>query len=177
MKTVVVGSQNPVKVEATRRAFTALFPEESFEFVPHSSQSGVPELPFGNHEMMHGATNRADACRGAYPEADYVVGLEGGPEEDGGVFWVSAWMCVKDINGKCGYGHTGAFALPQTITKMIREGVELDGATAKVFGLEYSKRDGSTIGCLTNGHILRADTYVNALIYALLPFFKSELYD
>ncbi len=101
MKTVIVGSTNPVKLEVAREAFNWVFPTEEFEFITEAAVSGVPDQPFGLEETKRGATNRAKSCRAAFPLADYCVGLEGGIEEIDGEYWPSAWMCVEDRSGLC----------------------------------------------------------------------------
>jgi len=73
---IVVASQNPVKVAATRAAFAALMPGAELEMMPVSASSGVSEQPTSDAETRRGARNRINNARSAVPDAD---------------FWVSRW--------------------------------------------------------------------------------------
>jgi inosine/xanthosine triphosphatase len=176
MKTVIVGSENPIKLATTKEAFTIAFPHEEFTFVTFAAKSDVPDQPMGIAETKLGAMNRASHCRVVYAQADFFVGLEGGLEEIENEFWVSAWMCVQDRAGKCGYGRTGAFLLPPLVSDLIHQGEELGIATDIAFQKVNSKHGGGTVGVLTDEKITRADFYRDAIIFALIPFIKSELY-
>lgn len=176
MKTVIVGSENPIKLATTKQAFAATFPNEQFEYITFAAASNVSAQPFGVAETKLGALNRANHCRTQYPQADFFVGLEGGLEEIDTEFWTSAWMCIQDATGKCGYGRTGAFLLPPLVSELIHKGEELGIATDIVFNKVNSKHAGGTVGALTDEHITRADFYRDALIFALIPFLKPELY-
>lgn len=72
---VAVGSDNPVKINATQRAFTDRL-KESINIVHKKLPSGVSDQPIGD-EIQTGARNRAVAVREKY-DADFGVGLEGG---------------------------------------------------------------------------------------------------
>ena len=176
MKTVVVGSNNPVKLETTKEAFSISFPQETFTFESCSAESNIPDQPFGFEETRTGAKNRAHACSVAFPDADYYVGLEGGLEEVDGEFWVFAVMCVQNKEGKRGFGRTGSFLLPPNVSERIHKGEELGVATDVVFSETNSKHKGGTIAILTNSAITRKDFYRDAVVFALIPFAKPELY-
>ena len=177
MKKVIVGSGNPVKLETTKEAFALVFPDELFEFVTHKAESGVSDQPFGMSETKDGAANRAAACRKEYPAADFFVGLEGGLEELEGEFWVFAWMCILDNAGNAGYGRTSSFLLPPKVTELVKGGEELGIATDIAFSETNSKHKEGTVGILTNGTITRKDFYRDALVFALIPFIKPDLYE
>lgn len=176
MKKVVVGSNNPVKLNATKEAFAAMFPDEKFEFQTFSAKSGVPDQPIGLDETKEGARNRALGCKSESPDADFCVGLEGGLEIINEQYWVSAWMCIIDKSGTEGYGRTGSFLLPPRVKELIDGGMELGHATDAVFNEENSKQKGGAVGVLTNDTVTRTDFYREAMIFALIPFSKPELY-
>jgi inosine/xanthosine triphosphatase len=176
MKKVIVGSANPVKLETTKEAFQKTFPEEEFEFLTFSAPSLVSDQPMGQPETKQGATNRAEACKLEYPNADYFVGLEGGLEKIEGEYWAFAWMCVLGKADTRGFGRTGSFLLPPKVSELIDQGKELGTATDIAFNETNSKHKGGTIGVLTNENITRKDFYRDAMIFALIPFVKPELY-
>lgn len=109
MKTVIIGSHNPVKAAVTKKAFELVFPTESFTYITCKAESGVPAQPFGIEETREGACNRSNHCKELHPEGDYFVGLEGGLEILTDEHWVSGWMYIQDTTGRIGYGRTGAF--------------------------------------------------------------------
>ena len=80
MKTVVVGSHNPVKLNAVKIAFGQMFPKEEFSFEAYSIPSGVSDQPMSYKETKEGAINRAKNGKEMYPQAHYWVGVEGGVE-------------------------------------------------------------------------------------------------
>lgn len=176
MKKVIVGSTNPVKLEAVKEAFDKSFHVDDFEFLTFPAESGVPDQPFGFEETKAGAWNRSGACKKEYPTADYFVGLEGGLEKIENEYWAFAFMCVQDNTGKCSYGRTGSFLLPPKVSELIDAGEELGVATDIVFSQENSKHKGGSIGILTNEAITRKDFYRDAIIFALIPFLKPDLY-
>lgn len=176
MKKVIIGSNNPIKFETTKEAFTQSFPDEEFEFITFPALSGVPDQPMGQMETRQGATNRAEACKAEYLEADFFVGLEGGLEKIEGEYWAFAWMCVLDNSGATGFGRTGSFLLPPKVSALIDKGEELGIATDIAFNETNSKHKSGTIGVLTNGNITRKDFYRQAMMFALIPFIQSELY-
>ena len=59
MPDVVIGSQNPVKVACTKRAFEKVFPQLVFNFVGSPTESGVSDQPMSDMETLMGAKNRA----------------------------------------------------------------------------------------------------------------------
>lgn len=176
MKKIIVGSHNPIKLETTKEAFGIVFTGIPLEFETFNAPSDIADQPMGIDETRMGAKNRTDACKKEYPQADFFVGLEGGLEKLENDYWAFAWMCVQNIDGRYGYGRTGAFLLPSKVSELIDQGYELGSATDVIFGGMNMKQKGGTIGALTNDTITRKDFYRDALIFALIPFMKPELY-
>lgn len=123
-----------------------------------------------------------------HPDADLVIGIEGGCrlfEEDMECF---AWAVVQKRNFKMdasgeatlmeGKARTASFTLPPAITKLIiEEGMELGEATDMIFNQHDSKRKGGSIGALTNDIVTRQKYYEHVLVLALVPFMNEEMYD
>ena len=175
MKKVVVGSKNPVKLEATKEAFGIIFSDDEFEFIACSAESGVPDQPFGSDEARLGATNRSNNCKSAHSEADYCVGIEGGLEEMGDEHWAFAWMCIQNRDGVYGCGRTSSYLLPPKVSELVRGGEEFGRAADTTFSEVNSKHKG-TVSILTQGHIGRKDYYREAMMFALIPFINPDLY-
>lgn len=173
--TVAVGSTNPVKVEAARRAFGRVFPGEDHEVEGLSVGSGVPDQPRGEAQTREGARNRAEAVAGRRPDADYRVGIEGGVSEEEGGLYAFAWIVVRSAD-RSGEGVTGRFRLPEPVARRVRAGRELGAADDEVFGTSGSKRDEGAVGLLTAGAVSRTELYAQGACLALAPFVHPELY-
>lgn len=182
MKSVIVASRNPVKIEAARQGFKHLLPGDDYIFEGISVPSGVSDQPFSNQETLQGALNRARTARERRPEADFWVGIEGGvaPElesvSSGSELWAFAWVVVLD-RVRTGKGRTGTFVLPSPIADLVRQGMELGEADDIVFGRNNSKQENGAVGLLTDNVIDRTAYYVQAVILALIPFKNTVLYE
>lgn len=171
---VVVASENPVKIAAAETGFKKMFPDGSFEFRGVSVSSGVSHQPMSRKETLQGAMNRAQNALSALPDADYVVGIEGGIEEFEGRLEVFAWVVVLH-QGQIGRSQTGVFYLPDEVAALVRAGKELGHADDIVFGRNNSKQSNGSIGLLTDNAYTRTDYYVDAVVMALIPFKKPHL--
>jgi len=175
MKTIVIASQNPVKIEAARSGFETMFPGESFEIHSASVTSGVGHQPMSSPETLKGAQNRAYNARQAIPQADYWVGIEGGIEQINGEMAAFAWIFVLSPQ-RTGKSQTGTFFLPSEVAELVRQGKELGDADDIVFGRSNSKQKDGAIGILTGNIIDRTKLYQHAVVLALVPFTNPELY-
>ena len=175
MKTIVVASKNPVKINATKRGFEKIFPKETFEIRGISVPSGVPDQPMTDQETLEGAINRTHNAQAKMPHADFWVGLEGGvqPVEDS--LMAFAWVAVLG-KGKIGKARSAAFFLPPKVVRLIHEGKELGEADDIVFGHRNSKQQGGAIGLLTNQVSNRTEVYAETVMLALVPFINPTLY-
>lgn len=175
MKTIAVASTNPVKIQAARAGFEALFPGETFAAQGVSVPSGVSDQPMTDEETLAGALNRARAARDQHRGADYWAGIEGGCEAKYGVLWAFAWVVILG-EGLTGKSRTAAFALPEEIASLVRQGVELGEADDRVFGRSNSKQGNGAVGILTGDVIDRAAYYEHAVALALVPFKNRALH-
>lgn len=172
MKKVLIASKNPVKINATKKAFKEVF-SDRFEFKGVSVDSLVSDQPMSNNETLKGATNRLQNIK--HLEADYLVSIEGGVDLLDNNYEAFAWIVISDKN-KIGKAKTASFALPLKISKLIKEGYELGDADDMVFKRSNSKQQNGAVGILTNNLIDRTEYYVHAIILALIPFTNSKLY-
>ncbi len=175
LKSIIVASQNPVKIEAALSGFQAMFPAEEFVARGVNVTSGVSVQPMSDGETLQGALNRASRARDLVPLADYLVGIEGGIEEHADGMVAFAWIvvCSNEITGK---GRSAAFYLPKSISTLVRQGKELGEADDIVFQRSNSKQDNGAIGILTGDAVDRTSLYKMAVIMALVPFRNQDLY-
>jgi inosine/xanthosine triphosphatase len=174
MKTIVLASQNPVKIQATQNGFQRMFPAEDFSIQTVTVPSGVSRQPHSDAETLQGALNRADNAAGQVP-GDYWVGIEGGVAEAMGEMAAYAWIAIRSYE-MVGKSRTGTFFLPGEVAELVRSGKELGDADDIVFGRNNSKQENGAIGILTGDVVDRTSLYEQAVILALVPFKNMELY-
>lgn len=172
MKSVIVTSKNPVKLDATKKAFSLMFPDEVFDFQTVSVPSGVPDQPSSDGETRQGAVNRVNNVK---EDADFVVGIEGGIEYEGDDVVSSAWACIKH-EGALSSSRSATFNLPARVVALLRAGKELGHASDIVFDHDNVKQKQGTIGILTDNVVDRVGLYIHPLCFALIPFRNKELY-
>ncbi|HOJ36917.1 MAG TPA: inosine/xanthosine triphosphatase [Ignavibacteriales bacterium] len=173
---LVVGSKNPVKVNAVKKGFQKVFPDTQFEIIGIDVPSNVSEQPMTNEETLQGAINRALNCKKSNPDANYYFGIEGGVDILNNQMEVFAWIYIVDNQGNHGLSRTASFFLPPSIQKLILQGMELGHADDLVFQRKNSKQQNGAVGMLTNNLIDRTKYYEEAVILALIPFINKELY-
>ena len=172
MKKVIIASKNPVKINATKKAFEEVF-NEHFEFEGVSADSSVSDQPMSNEETLKGATNRLDNIQNL--KADFFVSMEGGVDLLDDNYEAFAWIVISHKN-KISKAKTATFPLPLKISKLIQEGYELGDADDIVFKRSNSKQQNGAVGILTDNVINRTDYYSHAIILALIPFTNTKLY-
>jgi inosine/xanthosine triphosphatase len=182
MKTVVVGSTNPVKIQATKSGFQKIFSDADgvIEIFGLNVASGIRDQPYGDEETVLGAKNRAEAAYHRYIEVngakpDFSVGLEGGVSQINGDLECFAWVAIFDGNS-FGTAKSASFLLPKRISDLVLGGMELGDADDAVFGTVNSKQSQGAIGQLTRGRITRTEYYEPVVILAFIPFSWPELY-
>ncbi len=176
MKTVVIASENPVKVAVAKAVFTKVFPQESFTFIPMKSESGVPDQPV-NDETVTGARNRLTYCKQQYPEADYWISQEGGIHTEGDRYFCRAVIAVADNAGYTAVAETAKFYLPLGIVDLvIRGGKELGHAIDTFFSQSNTKHGIGAVGYMTDGLITREAYYEQAAVIALSELLHKDWY-
>ena len=81
-----------------------------------------------------------------------------------------------DRTPKFGFGKTGTFPIPPKVTELIEQGMELGVANDEVFKSRESKSGLGAVGLLTDGIIDRSAYYEHAIILALAPWFRPDVY-
>ncbi len=174
---IIVASDNPVKIDAARVAFSRYFGDVQAEGVP--AASSVAAQPMGA-DTYRGAEHRArvlfERCQAGELDADYCVGIEGGAISVYDRWFVLGVMCIIDRAGRIGFGASPEFELPEKLAAPLVEGTELGEIIDHLTGEQDSKRRGGAIGFLTGGVMDRRDFYVQGLLVALVPFLNESLY-
>lgn len=173
VRTVAVGSANPVKLAAARAVIAGA--AKDAQVAAHPVPSGVADQPFGDEETIRGARERARAARLA-ADADLGIGLEGGVVDSPDGMRTCAWCVIVHRDGREGVGGSLAMPLPSAVAAMIREGEELGHAMDRLVAARGTKHGAGAVGILTDGRIDRQGAYEVLVTYALAPFLTSALY-
>ncbi|NPA05873.1 MAG: DUF84 family protein [Chloroflexi bacterium] len=173
---VVVGSTNPVKQQAVARGLAAWGPNRAWDVVMHAVPSGVSAQPRTLEETRRGARQRALAAREAVPQGQMWFGLEGGLTRVDDRWFTFGWVAVLDWTGRWGEAQSAAFPLPPAVARLIDQGWELGPADDAVFGTQHSKHGPGAVGLITQGRLRRVDLYTQAVILALAPLWRPDLY-
>ena len=172
---IIVASRNPVKIESVRLGYRAMFPDQQVSITGVNVPSGVSDQPMTDAETLRGAQNRAANAQHAMPDAQLWVGIEGGIEDSPDGMHAFAWVVVRSAD-QVGEARTGTFKLPDRVAELVRSGIELGEADDIVLGRTNSKQEDGAVGLLTDGLIDRTRYYEHAVVLALIPFLKTELY-
>ncbi|MFA7314542.1 MAG: inosine/xanthosine triphosphatase [Candidatus Magasanikbacteria bacterium] len=175
MKTVIIASKNPVKINSVKIAFEKMFLQEKFEFIAESIPSNVSDQPMNNEEALQGATNRVNNGQAQFPDADFWIGIESGLEKVNDEMESFAWTVVKS-KVMIGKAKTCTFILPKKLSKLVEQGIELSKADDIVFNRQNSKHQNGAVGLLTGDALTRTSFSTDAIILALIPFKNPELY-
>jgi len=173
MKSVIVASTNPVKLQAVRQGFARMFPAGHFSVCPLMVAAAVSDQPLTDGETRLGALARAIAAREKLPDAEFWVGIEGGVDQIDGHMAAFAWVAILSQSGE-GFSRSGTFFLPEKIADLVRSGKELGEADDIIFGRANSKQQNGAIGLLSGDAIDRTGLYAQAVLLALIPFKSPE---
>ncbi|MGQ0536268.1 MAG: inosine/xanthosine triphosphatase [Methanobacteriota archaeon] len=171
---VAVGSANPVKVEAVDAVLRRQFPEVVVRGVDVSS--GVAAQPRGA-ATTKGAVTRAKRAA-AKIRADWGVGIEAGLVPDpstGGLLDVQV-AAIVDRAGRVTLGHGPGFLHPHEVLARVRKGETVGEAIGRLAGVKDIGRSEGAIGFLTRGTLDRTRLTESAVLMALVPRLRPELY-
>jgi inosine/xanthosine triphosphatase len=172
LRLVVVGSTNPVKINAVRAVLARAGCEARVE--GRAVPSSVRDQPVGDDETIRGALARARGAV-AVDGADLGVGIEGGVvEEAEGAMRTCAWAAVASPDGREGVGGSLAMPLPPAVAAAVRSGLELGHAMDRLTGEHDTKRGAGAVGILTDGLVDRQQAYEPLVSYALARFLTPE---
>jgi len=152
---VRVGTANPMKIAATRKAFAKFFKKVQVAGVEVPSSVSPQPISFG--EIVRGARERA---KRAFRDCDYSVGIEAGVFKVGPVWprpFQITMACVFDGTRES-LGSGPFFELPPSMVKKI------------------ILADTGSVAVVTKGKVTRESVTREAILMALAPFVSPELY-
>ncbi|GHB68312.1 non-canonical purine NTP phosphatase [Psychrosphaera saromensis] len=178
-----VGSTNPVKVNAAKKAFACVFPNHVINCTEMKALSGVAEQPMTEAETRLGAQNRVRYCFDNASKAnvndkgmDYWVAMEGGVDKFNEGAASFSYVAVLTKDGDLFTGRSANLPLPRKIFKRLQQGEELGPVMDEIFNTSNIRQKGGAIGLLTNHAATRESVYTQALILALAPALHLQHY-
>jgi inosine/xanthosine triphosphatase len=168
-----VGSTNPAKVEAVRRALAQLAPACALDAV--DAPSGVGDQPFGEDATREGARARARAALIAV-SADIGFGLEGGVLLASDGVWLLSWVAAVTRDGRIGEASGLRMRLPDVAGPRLAAGEELGTVIDELFLTTSSKQHAGAVGLLTEGFVSRTEAFADLVAMACAPFLRPDLY-
>lgn len=169
---VNVGTQNPVKAEAVRHVLSRILGPVEVSLVP--VEPGVPKEPFGV-EIARGAVRRA---KGALKGADLGVGIEAGLiwNEELRTYFDVQFCAILDREGRLTVGHGSGFVYPPRVIEEVERGRAVGEVMSELTGVpDIGTKEGS-VGYLSKGTLTRTELTEQAVLAALIPRIRPELY-
>jgi inosine/xanthosine triphosphatase len=152
---VTVATSNPMKIEATKKAFAAFF--KNVRVVGVEIPSSVSPQPISFGEIVRGARSRA---RNAFGDCDYSVGIEAGIFRVRSAAPVPFQMTLAAVfdGERDALGAGPFYEVPE---RLVREVV---------------KADEGSVALVTRGKVTRGQVTRDAVLMALAPFVSPGLY-
>ncbi len=172
---VAVGSTNKVKIDAVRNIFTQAF--GLVEMVSIEPDRTVPNQPV-EENTIKGAIQRARSAM-EKTRADYAVGIEAG------LFFNKVlkrhldiqYCAIIDSGGKMTVGHGPGFEYPPEVVKAVLEGGTVGDTMSRLTEIEKIGHNMGSVGYLSDGMIDRTALTEIAVLMALIPRLRKELYE
>ena len=172
---VAVGSTNKVKVDAVRNIFTQAF--GLVEVVSVEPGLGIPSQPL-EERTIQGSIQRARSAMEKM-KTDYAVGIEAG------LFYNKVllrhldiqYCAIIDSSGKMTVGHGPGFEYPPEVVRSVLEGGTVGDTMSKITEIEKIGHKMGSVGYLSDGMIDRTALTEIAVLMALIPRIRKELYE
>lgn len=188
---VVVGSTNPVKINATKLEFALAFPQDSIKTIGIKVSSNVSDQPIGLEKVTKGAINRAKNVLQKVREEHaseflthseiYAVGIEAGfvpiPSSISG--YLDFQFCaIINLEGKLSLSSGSGLDFPPHVVKLLLDNphMELGDIMGQLSGDKNIKNNEGAIGFYSHGRITRTDITRQGVQMALIPFINKKDY-
>jgi inosine/xanthosine triphosphatase len=171
---VIVGSKNPVKINATKNILEKIYGKT--EVIGVNVDSRVPHQPFGKEETIQGAINRA---KNAYSnDFDLSVGIESGlmdiPNSITG--YIDLQWCAIFDGDKITLGVSAGFEYPPSVIEEVLKGVEVGDVMDEVTGVDNLGQKTGAVSYLSKGILDRTENTEQCILTAMIPRMNEEIY-
>lgn len=173
---VLIGTNNPGKVEGAKQAFEEFYNNVKVEGVPVNSN--VSDEPV-NDEIYIGASNRVNNlikyAKENNIDADFFLGIESGITNKLGKWCIIQIAVIKDKTGYESIGTSSGFPVPEKYVEEIIN-TDLGIVMDKIFNGNGQKNGKGGIAYLTKDIITRYDFTRDAFIMALTQFINGDIW-
>lgn len=179
---IIIASKRLPKINGVKKAVEKIssrfdIDQSSISYTTVDAKSGVADTPKSTEESMQGAKQRA---RSIFPRdeknAVLSIGVEGGLFSAEGKTFLQSWVCVYD-GEHFHFGCSGSIELPDQLSNAVMEqGEDLAAAIDALTRENNIRNRQGTFGVLSNDLITREDSFEQAAILALIPYFNKSLY-
>lgn len=171
---VVVGSKNPVKLNATINVMERIYDDLTVSSLDVDSE--IPDQPFGMEQTVNGAVNRA---KNAYSDNfDLSVGIESGlievPKTLTGYMDIQ-WCAIFDGN-QITIGASSGFEYPPSVINQVLAGVEVGDVMDQVTGIDDLGQKKGAVSHLSHDMLNRTQNTEECVLTAMIPRMNSEIY-
>lgn len=173
--TVAVATNNDVKVEAVRNIFTQAFGLIEVSKVEPSDE--LPKQPMDEGTPL-GAIERAKSAL-ISASSDYGVGVEAGLTYNKILrkHLDIQYCAIADRSGRVTVGHGPGFEYPPAVVAAVLAGGSVGETMSKLTGIEKIGHKMGSIGYLSDGMMDRTSLTEIAVLMALIPRIRKELYE
>ena len=174
---ILMGTMNPGKIEACRKAFSKYFDNVEVEGVKVSSD--VPDQPV-NKEVFQGAKNRVNNlikyAKENNIEADFYAASEAGITDLLTDEWIDVnTFAIERKDGVKSVGVSQGFMIPDRYIDEVKE-KELGHLMDRLLsGKDLGKTKGG-INSLTKGEVSRIDIVDQAFTMALITYINDDMW-
>jgi inosine/xanthosine triphosphatase len=165
-----VGSDNPIKLQAVTNVLARIYGD--VDVTGHRVSVNVPSEPWGD-DVERGAVERA---RKALGNADFGIGIEAGIFERRGDLYDVQYCAVVDKMNRVTIGHGSGFKYPPKVSELLHKGYTVGDTFKQLYDQEKSGRGNGAIGFLTHGMLKRSELTEQAVVAAMVPRMRKELY-
>lgn len=93
------------------------------------------------------------------------------------VFFLTRAVAIIDKNGKLSLSRGGGILLPKKVVEKLEQGQELGNIMDELQGVKNTKQKWGAVGFFTKNYSNRQESFEFAVLYALAPFLRKELYE
>ena len=171
---VIVGSLNPVKLNATRNILEKIYGE--IDISSTDADSGVPDQPFGLDETIKGAINRA---KNSYSQdMDLSVGIESGLMKTPNTItgYIDLQWCAIFDGEKITLGVSSGFEYPPEVVKEVLSGFEVGDVMDRITGVDNLGTKKGAVSHLSKNMLDRTENTEQCVLTAMIPRMNEEIY-
>jgi inosine/xanthosine triphosphatase len=156
-----------VKLQAVTNVLARVYGD--VEVTGHRVTVNVPPEPWGE-DVERGAVERARKCLGNADQHRCRANLRAGRP-------LCVQFCaVVDKMNRVTVGHGSGFKYPPKVSELLHKGTTVGDAFKQLFDQEKSGRGNGAIGFLTHGMLKRSELTEQAVMAAMVPRMRKELY-